>query len=101
MSSIELSEFLRHPATLVTGAFSIGAAISQSGVLGVAGAYFWGHLGELFTVMSLAGFTIAPNVAFIPEDALTVLAVIVGALFLVKMLYELGRGLHAQLNNET
>lgn len=97
--NLAFNELVRHPVTLATGAFSLATALTQAKALTITAAYVWGHLGEFFTIASLAGFTIAPNVAFVPEQALTITAVLIGSLWGVKKLIEIGAELKRQYNN--
>jgi hypothetical protein len=99
MTGIDFSDFVRHPVTLFAGAFSTATALLQVEFLRVVGWFLWGNLGELFTVASLAGFTVAPNITFVPENPLIVLAVLTGMVYLVKKVYEMGQELNNQLES--
>ncbi len=97
MKTTSFREVVRHPVTLAAGAFSAGTALTQWKVLSVVGVYLLNHVGELFTIASLAGFTVAPNLPFIPETPLVVLAVVTGVAFLAKKLYEMYGEIDAKL----
>jgi len=98
MKPTSFREFVRHPVTLAAGAFSAATAVTQWKVLSVVGVYLLNHVGELFTIASLAGFTVAPNLPFVPETPLVVLAVITGLAFLAKKLYEMYVEIQSKLN---
>lgn len=87
--------------TLVVGGFSAATALLQTKVLTIISLYLWGHVGELFTILSLAGFTVAPQVGFVPDEPLVVAAIITGVLWGGKKLYEMGTELKQKLNNES
>lgn len=100
MKPLQFRELIRHPITLAIGGFASATTLVQIKALTIIGAYFWAHLGEVFTITSLAGFTVAPNVAFVPEGPLIVFAVLTGIAYGVKKLYEMYTDLDRQLDSK-
>lgn len=99
MSQISVNEFVRNPVTLVAAGFTAATSLLQVKVLTVVAGYLWGHIGELFTIMSLAGFTVAENVDFLPEDPLIVAAVLTGVAYGAKKAYEMATELEDELDS--
>jgi len=95
---LTLRDIVSHWITMATGAFAAGTALLNVKALEIVGLYLWGHVGELFTVLSLAGFTVAPHTT-LPEEPLTVAAVIAGIAFAGKKIWEMATELEDQLDN--
>lgn len=95
---LSVGELARNPITLAVAGFSTATALLQIEVLTIVGTYLWGHLGQLFTVTSLAGFTVAPNVDFVPQNPLVVLAVITGVAYAAKLVVKMFRDLDDKLD---
>lgn len=98
MKNMTITDIVRHPVTLVVGGFSAATTLLNVKALTIVGAYFWGHIGELFTVLSLAGFSVAPNIAQVPDDPFVVAAVVAGIVFGLKKLFEMGTELDDKLD---
>lgn len=99
-SSLTTSDIVRHPLSLATGAFGIATTLLNVPAVDIIATYLWMNVGELFTVLSLAGFTVAPNTG-LPEEPLTVAAVVAGIAFATKKIWEMATELRTKLNNES
>ncbi len=96
--TININGIVQHWATKLTTAVTALTALLQPEALGIVGNYLWVHIGEVFTITSLAGFTVAPNIAQIPEDPLMIVAIGTGVAWGGKKLYEMGTELSDKLN---
>lgn len=54
-------------------------------------AVLWANLPNLFTASSIAGLTLAPRVEWLPSEPLTLLAIVLGALYVLRLLYRVYR----------
>lgn len=50
------------------------------------GVVVWGQAGALFSAFSIAGFTLAPNLEWVPTGAVETAALLLGAVFVLKKL---------------
>lgn len=57
----------------------------------------WQQSGTLFTVTSILGFTLAPEVDLLPTGALRTLALAFGAVFVLSLLWKFGDNLEDRL----
>lgn len=80
-----LENALTHPAGLVLSTFTAFTAtalgLAQAGLLVQVWAWFVGNSPALFTASSIIGFTIAPNVPWLPAGPLIGVAILTGAVF--------------------
>ncbi len=97
---MELTDILTQPAAVAT---ALGGALLQ--LLGVAwidpfiGVLF-ANIGTLFTALSIAGFTIAPEVGWLPEGTLTTLTLVAAGLYVLKLLDSFVDQLQQRLDND-
>ncbi|MBV0925017.1 hypothetical protein KTS45_12500 [Halomicroarcula limicola] len=82
-----LSESLRHPASLATAVVGAGMSIVKFPLLLELGHWLATSSGSLFTVASIFGFTIAPEVDAIPAELLKPVALALGAIYAASKLY--------------
>ena len=95
-----LTELATKPVTLAT---ATGGALLQA--LGVAWidpvvSVIFGNIGTVFTALSISGFTIAPELAWLPEDTLTTLTLVVAGLYVLKLLDRLADQIKQRLDND-
>jgi|GEM_PF-6198205 len=97
---MELRELLTQPVAVATAAG--GALLQLLGVtwLDPAVSVLFANIGTLFTALSISGFTIAPELAWLPEDTLTTLTLIVAGLYVLKLLDSLADQLKQRLNDD-
>lgn len=97
---MELKQLLTQPAAVAT---ALGGALLQ--LLGVTwidpfiGVLF-ANIGTLFTALSISGFTIAPEVAWLPEDTLTTLTLVAAGVYVLKLLDRFADQLGDKLDND-
>ena len=82
---MSVREVLTDPLTV---ALSSAAALMH--MLGVGWieavvAVVWTQLPTIFTVLSISGFTLAPELSWLPEEPLTAAALVVAGLYVVKL----------------
>ncbi|TKX78437.1 hypothetical protein EXE53_21180 [Halorubrum sp. SD626R] len=97
---MELKHILTEPKTVATA--TGGALLQLLGVtwLDPVASVVVANIGTVFTALSISGFTIAPEVAWIPEGALTKLTLLAAAVYVVKLLDNLSDELKQKLNND-
>ncbi|AJF26819.1 MULTISPECIES: hypothetical protein [unclassified Haloarcula] len=75
----------RHPLAKATGVSAlVGIIIKLPLVVALVGT-LWAQLGTLFTAFSVTAFSIAPRVPFIPTGIAQNTALVIGGLFVVKL----------------
>jgi len=84
-----LKDILTQPATVAT---SSGIAIANA--IGLTWfdpliSVLLGNLNTVFTALSVTGFTIAPEISWLPQDTLTTLTLAVAGLYVLKLLHSL------------
>lgn len=97
---MELKQILTEPKAVATA--TGGALLQLLGVtwLDPVASVVVANIGTVFTALSISGFTIAPEVAWIPEGALTKLTLLAAAVYVVKLLDSLSDQLKQKLNND-
>jgi len=81
---ITLREFLGRAETKAVALVTLLGGVLKLPLLTAAFAALWSTSGEAFAALAIAAFTIAPRVAFLPETPLTVAALLVGGIVLLK-----------------
>lgn len=87
----DTEDIIRDPVSWVTGGLaSIGGAAYAIGADPItAGAAFIdvavAQASHVFTAASIAGFTIAPTIEWIPEGTITAIALVAGAIVVLKL----------------
>jgi len=94
---LSLREFIAHPASKATALVGVLGGLLNPPVLGALWGGLWAQLGTVFTVLSIGGFTVAPEVSFLPTQAMKVAALVVAALYGLKKLLDVGRGLQRRV----
>jgi len=97
MTKLTLREVLRHPVTIASTVVAAVGGLLNVPLLSALATVAWAQAGSLFTVFSIAGFTLAPRVEFLPEQPLTVLAFGGAALYVGKRLYGVYQNLDTRL----
>lgn len=97
---MSMKDILTQPIAVAT---ATGGALLQ--LLGVTwidpfASVLLANIGTLFTALSISGFTIAPEVAWIPEDTLTTLTLIAAAVYVLKLLDSFADQLKERLNDD-
>jgi len=80
---MNMKELLTKPVTIAT---SSGLAIAHMLGIGWADAVLsvvLANISMIFTALSISGFTLAPEVAWLPEETLTTLAIAAGAVYVL------------------
>jgi len=70
-------------------------------VFAAAFAALWETAGAVFAPVALAAFTLAPRVAFLPEQPLTVAALLIGSIVLLKRGRDAVRSFIERFRDET
>lgn len=96
---MEIRELLTEPRAVATA--TGGALLQLLGItwLDPVASVVVANIGTVFTALSISGFTIAPEVAWIPEGALTKLTLLAAAVYVVKLLDSLSDQLKQKLDN--
>ena len=97
MTKLTLREVLRHPATLASSVVAVVVGALNLPVLGAFATVAWTKAASIFTALSVAGFSLAPRVAFLPEEPLTILAIGAGLLYVGKIGYGVYQNLDTRL----
>ena len=97
MTDLTLREVVAHPATLASSAVAVIGGLLNIPFIDALLAVLWAQAGSLFTVLSIGGFTLAPRVAFLPEEPLTILALLGGGRYGGKLLYGVYQNLDREL----
>jgi uncharacterized metal-binding protein len=97
---MNVKELLTKPVTVATSA---GVGLAHG--LGITWldplvSVLLANLSTLFTALSITGFTIAPEVAWLPEETLTTLALVVAGLYVATLLDSLLDKLQTKLQND-
>jgi len=99
---MDLTDILTQPVAVAT---AVGATLLQ--LLGVLPwvdpvvTVLFANIGTVFTALSLSGLTIAPEVAWLPEDTLTTLTLIAAALYVLKLLGSLTDKIRERMEDDT
>jgi hypothetical protein len=99
---MELTDILTQPVAVAT---AVGATLLQ--LLGVLPwvdpvvTVLFANIGTVFTALSLSGLTIAPEVAWLPEDTLTTLTLIAAGLYVLKLLGSLTDKIRERMEDDT
>lgn len=95
----EFREVVTHPIATASALVALVASVLNvpfiDAVVGVA----WANAGTLFTVLSVSGFTLAPEVPWLPAEPLTIAALVAGALFVATQLDKLAESLTERLED--
>lgn len=86
MTKQTLRDFVEHPATLATALTGVFGGLLHVPVLKALWLALWGSLGSLFPALSITAFTLGPELPWLPTGLLKTLALIVGGLFVLKLL---------------
>lgn len=82
------------------GAFFGLLAVDPFGVVSAIIGLVWAQSGTLFTVTSIAGFTLAPNIPQLPEGTLQAAAILFGGIFVLTLLDKLAEALMDRVRGE-
>jgi len=99
---MDLTDILTQPVAVAT---AVGATLLQ--LLGVLPwvdpvvTVLFANIGTVFTALSLSGLTIAPEVAWLPEDTLTTLTLIAAGLYVLKLLGSLTDKIRERMEDDT
>lgn len=85
MAQLSLDDVVWHPVTALTAALGTVSSVADVGVIDALWATIWSQTGMLFTTFSIAGWSLAPQVSFLPAGLLSQLAIVAGVLYLVKL----------------
>lgn len=90
-----LRELLKHPVTGASGVFAGVATVFKIGAIDALAGVIWTQVATLFTVFSISAFTVFPNVDLGPlqpvAEVATVLALVFGALYVAKLVRQVGK----------
>lgn len=89
---------LLHPITTASAVFAFAANFLNITLIDAVWAVLWNNAGTLFTVLSVSGFTLAPNIPWIPGNPLNVAALLAGALFVATQLNKLAEAFAERLD---
>ena len=81
---ITLGELLNRAETKAVALVAVLGGVLKLPLFVAAFSALWSTSGEAFAALAIAAFTIAPRVEFIPETPLTVIALLVGGIVLLK-----------------
>jgi uncharacterized membrane protein len=81
---LTLREFLGRAETKAVAMVTLLGGVLKLPLLAAAFSALWSTSGEAFAFLAIGAFTIAPRVAFLPETPLTIAALLVGGIVLLK-----------------
>jgi hypothetical protein len=91
-----------HPIAKATGVSALVGVVLKLPLLVAILATVWTQVGTLFTALSVTAFSIAPKVPFIPTGLAQNTALVVGGLFVVKLVaVKVLHSLYKQYRNST
>ncbi|WP_338740382.1 hypothetical protein [Haloplanus salilacus] len=99
MAELSLREVVGHPASKATAVVGLLGGLLNLPVLGAIWAGLWTQLPTVFTVTSIFGFTVAPELSFIPTQTAKVVALLVAGLYVLKKLLDVLRGVRTRIND--
>jgi len=96
-----LKELLTQPVTVATSA---GLAIAH--VLGIGWidpviTVVLANIPTIFTALSISGFTLAPEVAWLPEETLTTLALVAGGIYVLTLVDRVIDQIQTRMDDDT
>lgn len=94
---MSLLEVVRHPVAVLVWFFGAVASMLHLDLLVPLASTVWASLPNLFTITSVAAFTIAPNVPGIPTRPLTAAALTFAALWVGKLGLQILRKLQSRI----
>ncbi|WP_049934658.1 hypothetical protein [Haloplanus natans] len=97
MTKLTLREAVSHPATVASTLVAVVGGALNLPVFGALATVAWAKAASIFTALSVAGFSLAPRVAFLPEGMLTALAIAAGLLYVAKIAYGVYQNLDTRL----
>jgi len=98
--NLTLRGIVNHWVTKASAAFTAGSMLFHVKALDVIALYVWANIGEFFTIVSLAGFTLVPQIPAIPEKPFVIAAVVTAVLYILKKGLEMYRGLNHELETD-
>lgn len=84
--ALSLSDVVRHPMTLATALVGSLGGLLHVDVFVAVWSALWMSLGTLFPAVSITAFTLGPEVDFLPVETLKIAAIVLGALYVLKLL---------------
>jgi len=99
MPELSFWEIIAHPASKAAAMVGVLGGLLNLPVLGAIWAGLWTQLPTVFTVTSIFGFTVAPELSFIPTQTAKIVALVVAGLYVLKKLLDLLRGVRARIND--
>jgi hypothetical protein len=95
-----IRDLIEHPGTIITVAVGVVSQFATLPLVDPLISVILQQSGALFTAASITGFTIAPQVEWLPVDIIQTLAIVVGALFVLTQLAKVGRAAKKQFMEE-
>lgn len=99
MADLSLGEIIAHPASKAAAVVGVLGGLLNLPVLGAIWAGLWTQLPTVFTVTSIFGFTVAPELAFVPTQTAKIVALVVAGLYVLKKLLDVLRGVRTRIND--
>jgi hypothetical protein len=90
-------DVLTHPITTASAIFAVVANVLSLPFIDAVWSVAWSNAGTLFTVLSVSGFTLAPEVPWLPAEPLSIAALVAGTLFVATQVRKLWMRLNDRL----
>lgn len=99
MAELSLRGIIAHPVSKATALVGVLGGVMNLPVLAAIWATVWGQIGAVFTVTSIFGFTIAPEVPAVDTELAKIVALLAAGLYATKKLLDVLRSIRARIND--
>jgi len=99
MPDLSVGEIIAHPVSKATALVGVLGGVMNLPLLAAIWATVWGQIGTVFTVTSIFGFTIAPEVPAVDTELAKMLALVAAGLYATKKLLDVLRSIRSRVND--
>lgn len=97
LTDLRPGEIVTHPWTTATVVIGVVGGVLQVPLVAALWDVLWSQAGALFAALSVTGFTLAPEVPWLPTQTIQVAALVAGGLFVLTRLHKVWTALREQL----
>jgi predicted metal-binding membrane protein len=98
MPELSLREIAAHPVSKATAVVGVLGGALNLPVLAAIWTTIWAQIGTVFTVTSIFGFTIAPEIPAVDTELAKIVALLAAGLYAMKKLLDVFRAARARIN---
>jgi|GEM_PF-2731476 len=99
MPELSLRGIIAHPVSKATAIVGVLGGVMNLPVLAAVWTTIWTQIGTVFTVTSIFGFTIAPEIPAIDTELAKIVALLAAGLYASKKLLDVLRAVRARIND--